>query len=44
MVARPSRDEAYVPFVKALVPEIDLGKGILVVDAPPGLLDAAEVE
>ncbi|WP_182901265.1 ribosome maturation factor RimM [Microbispora sp. H10830] len=44
VVARPSRDEAYVPFVKALVPEIDLGKGILVVDAPPGLLDAPEAE
>ncbi|GIH66170.1 ribosome maturation factor RimM [Microbispora siamensis] len=44
VVARPARDEAYVPFVKALVPEIDLGKGILVVDAPPGLLDAPEAE
>ncbi|WP_182877492.1 ribosome maturation factor RimM [Microbispora sp. H10670] len=39
VVTRPSRDDAYIPFVKALVPEIDLGKGILVVDPPPGLLD-----
>lgn len=44
VVSRPSRDDAYVPFVKALVPEVDLGKGILVVDAPPGLLDSIEGE
>ncbi|GHH67719.1 ribosome maturation factor RimM [Streptosporangium violaceochromogenes] len=31
--------EVYVPFVKALVPVIDLEAGTLVVDAPPGLLD-----
>jgi len=35
--------EVYVPFVKALVPEIDLAKGILVVDAPAGLLDPDEI-
>ncbi|GLX02935.1 ribosome maturation factor RimM [Microtetraspora sp. NBRC 16547] len=44
VVRRPSRAEAYVPFVKALVPEIDLEKGVLVVNAPPGLLDLDEVE
>ncbi|MFF3666788.1 ribosome maturation factor RimM [Microtetraspora malaysiensis] len=44
VVRRPSRGEAYVPFVKALVPEIDLEKGVLVVDAPPGLLDLDEAE
>jgi 16S rRNA processing protein RimM len=44
VVRRPSRDEAYVPFVKALVPEIDLEKGLLVVDAPPGLFDLGEAE
>ncbi|MCC5575014.1 ribosome maturation factor RimM [Microtetraspora sp. AC03309] len=44
VVRRPSRAEAYVPFVKALVPEIDLEKGVLVVDAPPGLLDLDEAE
>ncbi|WP_068921782.1 ribosome maturation factor RimM [Planobispora rosea] len=31
--------EVYVPFVKALVPEIDLENGTLLVDAPAGLLD-----
>ncbi|MEU3164338.1 ribosome maturation factor RimM [Streptosporangium sp. NPDC006930] len=35
--------EVYVPFVKALVPEIDLAKGVLVVDAPAGLLDPDEM-
>ncbi|MGI5491879.1 ribosome maturation factor RimM [Microtetraspora malaysiensis] len=44
VVRRPSRGDAYVPFVKALVPEIDLEKGVLVVDAPPGLLDLDEAE
>ncbi|WP_067184117.1 ribosome maturation factor RimM [Microtetraspora niveoalba] len=44
VVRRPSRGEAYVPFVKALVPEIDLEKGVLVVDAPPGLLDLDQAE
>jgi 16S rRNA processing protein RimM len=39
VVSRPSRDAAYVPFVKALVPDVDLDAGVLVVDAPPGLLD-----
>ncbi|MEZ0076816.1 ribosome maturation factor RimM [Planotetraspora sp. GP83] len=44
VVSRSSRDDVYVPFVKALVPEIDLGKGVLVVDAPPGLLDLDRAE
>ncbi|GAA4563687.1 ribosome maturation factor RimM [Planotetraspora kaengkrachanensis] len=44
VVRRPGGDEVYVPFVKALVPEIDLEKGLLVVDAPPGLLDLGETE
>lgn len=44
VVTRPSRDEVYVPFVKALVPEVDLGKGVLVVDPPPGLLEPLEAE
>ncbi|GAA3414700.1 ribosome maturation factor RimM [Streptosporangium vulgare] len=35
--------EVYVPFVKALVPEVDLVKGILVVDGPAGLLDPDEI-
>lgn len=44
VVSRPARDDAYVPFVKALVPEVDLDRGVLVVDAPPGLLDLGETE
>ncbi|GAA4595358.1 ribosome maturation factor RimM [Planotetraspora phitsanulokensis] len=44
VVRRPDRDEVYVPFVKALVPEIDLEKGLLVVDAPQGLFDLGEAE
>ncbi|MER5650341.1 ribosome maturation factor RimM [Streptosporangium sp. NPDC002524] len=39
----PGAAEVYVPFVKALVPEVDLVKGILVVDGPPGLLDPDEI-
>lgn len=44
VVRRPSRSTAYIPFVKALVPEVDLDRGVLVVDAPPGLLDLGEAE
>jgi 16S rRNA processing protein RimM len=44
VVRGPSKGEIYVPFVKALVPEIDLGKGVLIVDAPPGLLDLGQAE
>ncbi|MEU8380520.1 ribosome maturation factor RimM [Streptosporangium sp. NPDC048865] len=35
--------EVYVPFVKALVPVVDLVKGVLVVDGPAGLLDPDEI-
>ncbi|MER5625161.1 MULTISPECIES: ribosome maturation factor RimM [unclassified Streptosporangium] len=43
LVVRRGKAEVYVPFVKALVPVIDLEKGILVVDAPAGLLDPDEI-
>jgi 16S rRNA processing protein RimM len=33
-----------VPFVKAIVPEIDISAGILVIDPPPGLLNPAQAE
>lgn len=36
--------EALVPFVKAIVPEVDLGAGVVVIDPPPGLLDPAETQ
>ena len=28
-----------MPFVKAIVPEVDVAAGVLVIDPPPGLLD-----
>jgi 16S rRNA processing protein RimM len=34
--------ESLVPFVKAIVPEVDLTAGVLVIDPPPGLLDPAQ--
>ena len=36
---RPDGQEALVPFVEAIVPEVDPEAGRVVVDAPPGLLD-----
>jgi 16S rRNA processing protein RimM len=34
-----SRDERLVPFVAALVPEVDVAAGVIVIDPPPGLID-----
>ena len=39
-----SGGEALVPFVKAIVPEVDIRAGVVVIDPPPGLLDPAEVQ
>lgn len=39
VLRRPDGEEALVPFVEAIVPEVDPEGGRLVVDAPPGLLD-----
>lgn len=39
VVRRPGAENAYIPFVKALVPEVDLEAGRLVVDPPAGLLE-----
>ena len=36
--------EALIPFVKAIVPEVDIRAGVVVIDPPPGLLDPAEVQ
>lgn len=41
VVSRPDAGDAMVPFVRALVPEVDLPGGRLVVDLPEGLLDLA---
>jgi 16S rRNA processing protein RimM len=39
VLGRPGGRTALVPFVKAIVPEVDLAGGRVVVDPPPGLLD-----
>jgi 16S rRNA processing protein RimM len=39
VVRRPDGTEVLVPFVKAIVPEVDVAGGRLVVDPPEGLLD-----
>jgi 16S rRNA processing protein RimM len=44
VVQRPEDDECLVPFVKAIVPEVDVAAGVLVIDPPPGLLDPAQAE
>ncbi|GII91425.1 ribosome maturation factor RimM [Sinosporangium siamense] len=44
VVRKKQGGDAYIPFVKALVPVIDVEAGRLVVDAPPGLLDANETD
>ena len=45
VIRRPRRTartaSRLVPFVKAIVPEVDLGAGVIVIDPPPGLLDPA---
>ncbi len=43
-VLRPDGKEALVPLVEQIVPNIDLEAGVVVVDAPPGLLDLDSVE
>jgi len=41
VVRRPDGERRLVPFVSALVPTVDVAGGVVVVDAPPGLLDDA---
>jgi 16S rRNA processing protein RimM len=36
--------EWLVPFVKAIVPEVDVRAGVVVIDPPPGLLDPAQAQ
>jgi 16S rRNA processing protein RimM len=40
----PATPEVLVPFVGAIVPDVDVAAGRLVIDPPPGLLDPAEAE
>jgi 16S rRNA processing protein RimM len=44
VVRRREGGECLVPFVKAIVPEVDVAAGLLVIDPPPGLLDPAQAE
>ena len=45
LVVRPPHGEEHlVPFVKAIVPEVDLTAGVLVIDPPLGLLDPRQAE
>jgi 16S rRNA processing protein RimM len=44
VVRQAPGQEHLVPFVKAIVPEVDVAAGVLVIDPPPGLLDAAQGE
>jgi 16S rRNA processing protein RimM len=44
VVRRGEDEELLVPFVKAIVPEVDLTAGVLVVDPPVGLLDPEQAE
>jgi 16S rRNA processing protein RimM len=36
--------EYLVPFVKAIVPEVDVSAGVVIIDPPPGLIDSVEAE
>ena len=40
----PDGQEHLVPFVKAIVPEVDLTAGTIDIDPPPGLLDPSQAE
>ena len=43
VVRRPDGPGEYlVPFVKTIVPEVDVRAGVVVIDPPPGLLDPAQ--
>jgi 16S rRNA processing protein RimM len=42
--AEEGGEDCLVPFVKAIVPEVDVAAGVLVIDPPPGLLDPAQAE
>jgi 16S rRNA processing protein RimM len=44
VVRRGEGQEFLVPFVKAIVPEVNLAAGQLVIDPPSGLLDPAEAD
>jgi 16S rRNA processing protein RimM len=39
-IATPDKRQVLIPFVKALVPVVDLEKGELQVQPPPGLVES----
>jgi 16S rRNA processing protein RimM len=40
----PEYGEVLIPFVKAIVPEVNLEQGFVVIDPPSGLLDLSQAE
>jgi 16S rRNA processing protein RimM len=42
VIGRTGGDEVMVPFVKQMVPEVDVAAGTLLITPPPGLLDPEE--
>ena len=42
VVQRPAEEDCLVPFVKAIVPEVDVAAGVVVIDPPLGLLDPGQ--
>lgn len=42
VIRRDPAGEVMVPFVKAMVPEVDVKARVIVIDPPPGLIDPAE--
>jgi 16S rRNA processing protein RimM len=42
LVVRAGMREILVPFVKAMVPDVNVASGFLVIDPPPGLIDLQE--
>jgi 16S rRNA processing protein RimM len=41
VIGRPGGDETLVPFVAAIVPEVDVAGGRIVIDPPPGLIEGS---
>jgi 16S rRNA processing protein RimM len=44
VVRRPDEQDCLVPFVTAIVPEVDVAGGVLVIAPPTGLLDPGQAE
>ena len=44
VVRPPDGREHLVPFVQAIVPEVDVAAGTIIIDPPPGLLDPSQAD